>query len=95
MRLLKEYIPQKLLGIGVLLDYRSVGTVSLSRHNAGGLGDKDHTTGGDVLSTQVLHLADTDAGESDTEDADAIQTNFLSHLEEMLHGTAQARREQR
>ncbi len=41
MRLLKEYIPQKLLGIGVLLDYRSVSTVSLSRHNAGGLGDED------------------------------------------------------
>ena len=50
---------------------------------------EEYPAGGDVLSTAVILVVDTDAGESYLEDADAVETHLLTQLEEVLHGTAE------
>ena len=52
------------------------------------LGLEENTTGGDGLGTAVLLRRGADGAEAHLEDADAVETDLLTELEEVLHGTA-------
>ena len=76
-------------GIDVLLLDRAVIHLLLTDHDTSGLGLEEDTTGGDGLRATVLELGDADRAEAYLEDADAIELDLLTHLEEVLEGFAQ------
>ena len=87
--LLEDHVLDEGLDDDELLNDLSFFVRGLADDDTLALGLEEHATGGDVLRTAVLLLDNTDAGESHLEDADAIETYFLTEFEEVLHGTAE------
>ena len=79
---------QQRFGIDVLLDDLTV-LLAGAYHDALGLRLEQDAARGDGRCRTVVGLGDTDAGEAYLEDADAYQTNLLTHLQEVLHGGTQ------
>ena len=86
--LLEDHILDEGLGHDVLLLHLTV-LVLLADDDTLSLGLEEHTARGDGGGTAVLLLGDTDAGETDLEDADAGEVDLLAELEVVLHGLAQ------
>ena len=80
MGLLEDDILQERLGDDILLLDDTI-LDGLADDDALGLGLEQDAAGGDAGSTAVLELVDADAGEADLEDADALEVDFLAHLE--------------
>ncbi len=86
--LLEDHILDEGLGHNVLLLHLAV-LVLLTDDDTLSLGLEEHAARGDGGGTAVLLLGDTDAGETDLEDADAGEVDLLAELEVVLHGLAQ------
>ena len=89
MRLLEGHILQQVDGIYILLADGAAAGLLLTYYYTLRLWLKQHTTGGDGAYGAILGLAYTDARETYLQDSDALQLDFLTHLEEVLHGLAQ------
>ena len=89
MGLFEDDVLQEGDGVDVLLLHGAIGLLLLTYHDAGCLRLEEDATGGDVGSTAVLEFDDTNRGESHLEDADTVEADLLTHLKEVLHGTAE------
>jgi len=87
--LFEDDVFEEILRHDVLLLHGTVTTLLLTDDDSGGLGLEQDAAVGDGGCTAVLCLGDADAGETDLEDADALQSYLLTHLEEVLQGVAQ------
>ena len=72
-----------------LLNDLSLLVDSLTDNHSLALGLEQNTTGGDGLGTTIILGGCTDATETDLEDADAVEANLLTQLEEVLQGTTE------
>ena len=88
MELLEGHILDQGLGVDILLHHLAV-LLAGAGDDALGLGLEQHAARGDGRCRAVLRLRHTDAGEAYLEDADACQTDLLTHAQEVLHGGTQ------
>ena len=88
MGLFEDDILEDVLDDDVLLLHLAV-LLLLAHDDAFALGLEQDAAAGNGLGVTVVDVGDTDAGEADLEDAQALDADLLAQFEVVLHGLAQ------